>query len=310
MAISDVLREVENAKGKGGWVTPHLMAALCKRKTHTVSPQMWLGPSTVTGSSFCPRAWAISYRLGVPLVDDFGPDNRWWMDLGTAAHAMMQDSWLGPAHLIKGGWECQRCHVAIGIDPDDKVEVFSHEEPVTDKVTLASAVYMPEECPECGMRPTWRRGFTYIEPCAYDIDNRIAGWCDGIITLPGEPDEVVDFKFVLSVSWKRKAPDPSHVSQVSLYGDMLGIKRGRIFYVERGKKHLADAIVEHPFEIDSKVVKKQKEKVRVFREALKAPKTEPCLPACPDGGEGTYGPCSCVQLESVWATHGPGPCAP
>lgn len=307
MGLTSILREVKEAKEEGRFLAPYLMRALCSRRVQRVSPDMWLGPSTITGGSFCPRAWTIAYRLGVPLVDDLGPNNRWWMDFGTAGHTMIQDSWLGPAKLIKGGWKCERCLYTVGIDPEDKTEVFSHGDPVIDKVTVKSAVHRPDgECPQCGLKPTWRQGWTFIEPTAYDTDYLIAGWNDGIITMPNAADEVVDFKFVLSVSWKRKAPADEHVKQVSLYGDMLGIKRGRIFYVERGKKHLADAIVEHGFDIDPKVVQQEKEKVRVFREATKAPKTEPSIPACPDGGEGTYGPCTCVELEAVWKAHGPG----
>lgn len=308
MGISDVLKEVQEVKEQGDyWLAPLLMEALCKREVRKVTQGMWLGPSTITGGGFCPRAWTIAYRLNLTLVDDLVPDNRWWMDFGTAGHTMMQDKWLGPAKLIKGGWKCEHCLYTVGIDPDDKTEVFSHSAPIIDKVTLASAVHYPEgPCPECGMEPTWREGWTFVEPTAYDIETRIAGWSDGIITMPGAPEEVVDFKFPLSVSWKRRKPDVNHVAQVSLYGDMLGVERGRIFYVEKGKKHLADAIVEHSFDIDPVVVEKQKGKVRVFREALEAKKSEPSLPACPDGGEGTYGPCSCSELESVWATHGPG----
>jgi hypothetical protein len=308
VGISDVLNEVKAVKERGDWLTPLLMEALCKRETRTVRPDMWLGPSTITGDAFCPRAWTIAYRLGLPLVDDLAPDNRWWMDFGTAGHTMMQDHWLGPAKLIKGGWRCQRCLHTVGIDPEDKTEVFSHGDPVIDKVTAASAVHYPEgPCPMCGMEPTWREGWTFVEPTAYDTEHLIAGWSDGIVTIPGAPDEVVDFKFVLSVAWKRKAPAKEHVSQVSLYGDMLGIKRGRLFYVERGKKHLMEAIVEHPFDIDPKVVAAEKEKVRVFREAVQAPKEEPSLPDCPNGGEGTYGPCPCRDLEAVWQAHGPRP---
>ena len=275
----------------GRWLHPLMMEDLCHTEDKPLYPEMWFSPSVI--SVFCPRAWTIAYREGLGLVDRLGPDNRWWMDTGTALHSMLQEKWLGPSGRIRGGWKCHDCGHVHGVDPDDKVQVFSHRKEHRDKVTISSAIHMPGECEACGMVPDWRWGFVYVEPLLYDLDLRVAGWTDGILDLPGQPPELVDFKVVGELKWVTSNPKPEHVIQLTWYLDMAGLPRGRIVYIDRTAKHLADAIKEHIVFHDEKVIQKEKEKVRALREALKD--EEAPLPDCPHGGKLPWGPCDCAR---------------
>lgn len=284
------------------FVQPRIMKALTSVREVTVTPDMWLSPSVLAG--WCPRAWVMAYRMGVPLIDETGPDNRWWMDGGTVHHTLFQEWWMGPAKIIKGGWKCPSCQHVMGIDPDDKFEVHSHGEDITDKVTPQSAVLCPDECPACGYKPTWREPFKYVEPILYDAEMRVVGWSDGILDWGPYEDELWDLKTKAStdgMGWVREAPDEGNVTQLNWYLDMAEMHYGRLVYVDRASKHLVDAFIEHPVEHDPRLMAKEKEKVSAFREACKNP--ESSLPACPDGGRTRFGPCQCRELESAWKDH-------
>lgn len=302
MGLGDLIREVKQVRERGVFLLPLLVEQLYQRREIHLKQDMWFSPSQI--AHMCPRAYAIAWKMNLPLVDEFMPDNKWWMDLGTAMHMLMQDLWGGDGGWLLGGWKCSECGHRHGIDPDDKVRAVSHGEEEPDKVTVKSAIYKPKECEGCGMRPAWRRDFTYIEPLLYDLELRVAGWCDGLMTLPGQPMESIDFKTTMSPYWVRKEPNRDHVKQLSWYMDMAGISRGRIIYIDRTAKKLEDAIIEHPFHLDKQLMAEQREMVRGVREVFKAPKEEPSIPTCPDGGRGPFGPCDCAELEDIWKTHG------
>ena len=284
------------------WLQPRIMEALTSVREVTVKPDMWLSPSVLAG--WCPRAWVMAYRLGIPLLDEIGPSNRWWMDGGTAHHTLFQEWWMGPAKIIKGGWECPCCGRIEGIDPDDDFPVYTHGEEVIDKVTPRSAVFCPDVCQKCGYKPTWRAPFRYVEPILYDAEMRVVGWSDGIIDWGAYDDELWDLKTKAGpdgMGWIREAPDEGNVKQLNWYLDLAKMKYGRLVYIERGAKHLVDAFQEHPVEHDPLLMAKEKEKVIAFREACNNP--ESSLPACPDGGRTRFGPCQCRELESAWKDH-------
>lgn len=284
------------------WVAPRIMTALVSTREVDVKPDMWLSPSVLSG--WCPKAWTMAYRMGVPLMDEIGPDNRWWMDGGTALHTMFQESWMGPSGILKGGWRCPACLHTIGIDLDDTAVVNSHGVESIAKVTVRSAQKCPSSCPSCGHTPTWRTPFAYIEPLVYDLDMRVCGLTDGIIDWGDQDDELWDLKTKTStdsMEWIREAPDRDHVRQLNWYMDMAGVKYGRIVYMDRSAKHLAGAFVEHQVDYDPLLMAKEKEKVSAFREATKNP--ESSLPACPDGGQTRFGPCQCRELSRAWKDY-------
>jgi hypothetical protein len=288
------------------WLQPRIMEALTSVREVDVKPDMWLSPSVLAG--WCPRAWTLAYRMGIPLVDEIGPDNRWWMDGGTAHHSLFQEWWMGPSKIIKGGWECPACGHTVGIDSSDMVPVYSHGEEIIHKVTTKSAVLCPDVCEKCGHKPSWRSPFSYVEPILYDLELRVVGWCDGIIDWSPHEDELWDLKTKAStesMEWIREAPDESNLKQLNWYLDMAKMAHGRLVYLDRASKHLVDAIVEHPVVADHELMAKEKEKVIAFREATKNP--ESSIPPCPDGGSTRFGPCQCRELESAWKNHRPRP---
>lgn len=302
MGLGDLIREVKHVRQKGAFLLPVLSEQLYQRREITLQEEMWLSPSVI--SHLCPRAYSIAWKLGLPLVDEFMPNNMWWMDLGTAMHSLMQDIWGSRGGWLIGGWKCSECGHKHGIDPEDKVPAVSHGVEECDKVTIRSAIPVPKKCESCGMTPAWRSGFTYIEPLFYNFELQVAGWCDGIMVLPGQPAELIDFKTTASPRWIRKEPSKDHVKQLSWYMDMAHMTRGRIIYIDRTAKNFEDAIIEHPFFLNKRLMVEQKEMVRGLRKTFKAPKEERSIPACPDGGRSAFGPCSCTELEALWQSHG------
>jgi len=298
-----IAQKIQEEKGlkmpRDLWLQPRIMEAIVQTREVHVDADMWLSPSILAG--WCPRAWVIAQRVGVPLLDEIGPDNRWWMDGGTAHHTLFQEMWMGPARIIKGGWECPSCLHVEGYDPDDKTEILSHGESYTDKVTPRSSVLCPKVCPACGHKPTWRSAFRYIEPLVYDLELKVAGLSDGVIDWGPYGGELWDLKTKSStdgMGWIKEAPDEGNVKQLNWYLGLAGMKYGRLVYVDRTSKHLADAFVEHQIVFDPEMMLKEKEKVSVFREAAKNP--ESSIPACPDGGRTRFGACQCRELEDSW----------
>jgi hypothetical protein len=302
MGLGDLIREVKQVRERGAFLLPLLVEQLYERSEVHLRQDMWFSPSML--SHMCPRAYAIAWKMDVPLVREFMPDNRFAMDFGTAMHMLMQDIWGGNGGWLIGGWKCSECGHKHGIDSDDKVPAISHGETEPDKVTVKSSIHQPKVCEACGMRPGWRKEFTYVEPMLYNLDLRVCGWCDGIMILPGQPAELIDFKTTAAPYWIRKEPNRDHVAQLSWYMDMAGIKRGRIIYIDRTAKKLEDAIIEHSFFLDKKLMAEQKEMVSGVRKILEAPKEESSIPACPDGGRGPFGPCDCAEFETIWKSHG------
>jgi len=302
MSLGSLLKEVKSIREKGAFLTPYIVKQLYTRREKRLSQDMWFSPSQL--SKMCPRAYAMAWKMDLPLVDEFMPDSRWAMDSGTSAHTLLQSMWGGDGKWILGGWKCSECGHVHGIDEDDKVPIPSHGEVVVDKVTVRSSIVRPDVCELCGMTPSWRRGFIYEEPLLYNLDLRISGLTDGLIIIPGNTMEIWDIKTTRSARWIRNAPNDDHVSQVTWYGDMAGVKKARIVYVDLTEKKLEKAIIEHPFTIDRDRVRKQKEEVRNVREVFQAPKEELEIPACPDDGRGTFGPCECAGLEDAWKSYG------
>lgn len=329
MGLGDVYEEIKSENGERDvearrqelreadttWrIHPLLMMFLTKTKEINLDPETWFGPSTIAG--MCSRAYVLAHIMGVPLLRDFAPNNYWSMDHGTALHEMMQSMWLGPMGILRGGWKCSECAHVHGLDLDDKNEVFGHDgEPIVEKVTVASAIHRPETCEECGMKPGWRRDFIYQEPIVYDIELKVAGWTDGLISTPGalagdEDDELIDIKSCKASALKsirNRGPYEEHVRQLMWYLDMTKhhrrkIRRGRIIYIARGEEDFAKAISEVRIDLDEAVMAKEREKIRDIRQALREEK--PKLPSCPNGGRRPWGPCDCVLLEDARAQLG------
>lgn len=285
MSLANTIRRVRDARQETTSFHEALMGSLHSVREKELTEDFWIGPSRLP--ELCPRAYTIAWRLGVPFIDEFDGDSRWRMDLGTGIHTVFQELWTGPQGWLLGEWTCRKCR-------------HKHGEP-----TIKGAVRCPEQCEECGHVPGYRTEFEYGEIYLFDAEYRIRGYTDGLGQLPAQPAELWDVKSTGDLRYVRKAPRKNDVKQLQMYLDMAKVKRGRLIYIDRTAKKIENAIAEHVVPYDRSIVQEMKEKVSVLREALKAPKTEPSLPACPNGGAGTYGPCPCKELDLAWAAHGP-----
>jgi hypothetical protein len=200
----------------------------------------------------------------------------------------MQELWFGPAGWILGGWTCRVCHTQHG------------------KPTIEGAITCPESCRGCGASGGFREEFRYDEIRLENDVLGIRGFTDALARIAPRPAELWDIKSTGSLRYVKKEPRVNDVKQLYLYLDMAGMKRGRLIYVDRTAKKFVDGIVEHEVVLDEVAVRKMKETVREFREALSKDKSEQSLPTCPNGGVGSYGPCQCKGLDRAWASHGPG----
>lgn len=295
--------QIDSVESGDPWaIIPHVFATVPRTKETRITPEMWLGPSTVSG--MCPKAFVLAAKMGVPLIKHEKLQNKWTMDRGTFLHELLQNFWFGRSGMILGGWKCDDCGHIHGIDIEDSTPVGDgHEgdEEYTDKVTLRSAIPMPVECEKCGMRRRWRHGFTYVEPMVYDLGLRVSGYVDGIIRVPDTGMlEIMDIKGTSKkalAALKRRGPYLEHVKQVSWYSSMMGLKKGRILYVARDEEDVSKAFLEKPVELDEKLIAQEKENLRAIREEAK--KDEPRIPPCPHGGHRPWGPCECAGLEAA-----------
>jgi len=265
------------------------------KETH-ITKDTWFSPSMI--SDGCSRAYALAGRMNVPLIKA----RKFIPDLGTACHTMLQNEVLGPMGVLYGGWKCSDCGSEYGIDATDVAEIWTHGSRAQRKVTVKSAMAMPKQCDECGMKRGWRHGFEFIEVSVYDLALRFAGWSDGILRRSdgsGEP-EIIDIKSTSAkgLKWHRdKGVEPSHATQTMWYMDLTGLKKGRVLYVDRGAKDVLDGMLECPVYYDSKVIKAQREKIIAIREAIEGKRE---IPACEYGGRRPWGPCECAGFDRSW----------
>lgn len=271
------------------WLLPYLIKGLSEsREKQAPGPNGWIGISSVP--TLCPRQYVIAYRLGLTLVQELGPQNRWAMDRGTATHIVFQELWLGPLGILYGGWRCGACGHVHGARADGTVVV-------------ETSVAMPTSCDRCGVTPRRGERFRYAEPQVIDDELKLRGQLDGLLRLRGgEPFEVVDLKTTAGLSRVRDAPRSTDVEQVQWYCDMTGISRGRLVYMDPGEKQMDRAFVEHQVTLDHRMMYDRKERIRALRQDL-ADESRPVSP-CPYDGKGAYGECGCVEMDVLWARAG------
>lgn len=290
MSLGDIIAAAREDLRENQWLHPMLMQKLCSHEVKkTPGPGDWISASKAP--TWCPRNHVIAYRLGLEMVDDIDADGHWRMDKGSAIHSVLQDYWLGPMGVLKGGWKCYQCarimHAGEG-----------------DKVTPETAVRMPKECWYCGFQPNrWDR-LSFVEPwCYYDKWGiKVRGRTDGVIVLPPYPDEILDIKSTGSLRFVLEEPRDGDVKQVHWYMASCDIKRARLFYIDPGAKELAGAVVEHQVFFDEHLFQAEKEKMIGLQKALLEAEEE--VPDCPYGGEGPFGPCACTEVEVLWSSHG------
>jgi len=291
MNIAEMYETLKRGEDENFFLHPHIADGLRSvRSVKLVGPDTWLSASKTP--NMCERAIIIAWRLQVEMADIRSAEDRWLADRGTYLHSMFQDKWLGPLKLLMGGWKCPHCsHV--------------HTSDGKNEVTFHNATLCPDECESCGKKNDVRwEPFQFQEPWCRNHDVLVRGPCDGLLVVPFGGLEILDLKTVKNIASVKRAPRDSHVKQLHWYMDPAGIRKGRIVYMDPGAKRFSEAIVEHLVEFDNNLVSLEKEKVLGLREALKEENKDRPPPACKWGGQLPYGPCECLQLEGLWASHG------
>jgi len=289
MSLADALKSINSTKGTS--VSSLLSEGMGSSSTKPLSPDMWVGPSSIV--SMCPRALTMAYRMGIrEMAREFDAKSSWNMALGTAIHSALGVIFgkLDSVYSI-GGWKCSVCGHIHGTE-DGKT------------VTVESSVECPDVCEKCEHDPDWRTEFQFCEPMVMSDELRVRGYVDGIVRLPARPLEVWDYKTVKSTSvrYVKQRPYDNNVRQLNVYMGLSGIHYGRLIYVDRGSSAPWDGVIDHAITYDHHMFEQTIARASDFREAAKDP--ERPIPACPDGGENAFGACDCKAVEDAWTSHG------
>lgn len=294
MSLKSAIDEISRVRSDNEWLSIVLQEALHSERTvPALKHDDWLSVSKI--AYLCPRQQVIASRLGVELVDEWSAQARWRADRGTAIHHVFQEMWLGPLKLLLGGWRCPKCTKVYGADENGEV-------------WPSTAIVCPDLCEACGQK--WRRQepFHFVEPYSIDTQLKVRGRIDGLLRLPGYYPEVIDLKTTHFIGSEGKPwsvvrnPRISDVKQLHWYMDSTQCRRGRVIYMDPAAERIEDAIVEHKVSFNPSLLHREREKVRVLREALKE-EGRP-VPACPYDRKLPFGDCPCTQVESLWASAG------
>lgn len=291
MSLRDAINRIQEIRRDNEWLSDVLTEALhSERQVPPMKFDDWLPTSRVP--TLCPRAQVMASRMNLELTDTWDPQARWRADCGSALHHVFQELWLGPLKLLLGGWQCPRCAHKHGVDENGDA-------------WPSTSIFCPDKCSKCE-RP-WKRQdpFRFIEPHARDNPLKVRGRIDGLLRLPGYYPEIVDLKTTRFVGSEPKpwsvyrAPRQNDVKQLHWYLDSAQCSRGRIIYMDPSAKLIEDSMVEHKISFNPSMMHREKEKVRVLREALED-EGRP-VPDCPYDRKFPYGDCACVEVESVWS---------
>lgn len=301
MGLFDVIEEVHAIQRDHS----KLFNVLCEflpesREKPLPGPRDWLPASSM--GTLCPKAHVMAWRMGYGMaIKNFDVQQRWAIDRGTAFHRIFQELWMGPMGWMYGGWRCPKCgHLHTKDSEKGKPEklIEGWMSPVTPK----NSVLMPETCETCEYKSSKFDPFRFEEPWCRNYSELVRGPCDGILKLPAQALEFFDLKTTTSLFYLRDEPRLKDVIQLHWYMDTYDIRKGRLIYVNPGAKKFCNAMVEHEVVFDTKLMTREKKKIRDLREALED-KTRP-VPACPHGGKLPFGDCECIKLEMQWSRHG------
>jgi len=233
---------------------------------------------TFRGSSIgymCPRQEVLCSLGGHWRQDEISPDLDFIFACGTGIHEAIQQSFF--RGLMIGAWRCLGCGAEYG----------SMQQPIAspkkcDSMRWNRETQEPEPCPNHNYHEDvvldWHLpGFAYKEIDLSLSDPiqlyshpdgilwRGSGECPDDISMDDPMLEVLELK---SASWVAmlygyghgeiaNAPVPYHVDQVMLYMYILGIKRGRLVYVDKSGRGLRSSFIEHPVVLDRKYVEER-----------------------------------------------------
>jgi hypothetical protein len=188
----------------------------------------------------CARYESIRVAMSLAIREQIEPDIGYTFLLGHHHHQLMQESLvpqiMGPR--MRGWWRRGEEKLEASY-PDGRPQLFAPP------------------------GPDW----TYREPYAVNHDHLVHGSTDMVIDwrgsgVKGAPDalEVQEYKSKDQVSWamidpdQGGYPDESHVVQAQTYMWLLGIDYGRIVYIKKGERRVAESFVEWPVKRDDALI--------------------------------------------------------
>jgi hypothetical protein len=160
--------------------------------------------------------------------------------VGKALHSELQNSILPLADILLGEWECSRCGMHYGIK---KIGV-----PVGQY-----AVKRPLGCTRC---EDPEQTFRFHEYSLIDVEHRITGHPDGVLSIPGITGlGILEAKSISPKgAWEvANVPRLDHALQAHIYMWMLDLTWAKILYWDKSVYGLS-GMVEHTIERDDDTI--------------------------------------------------------
>jgi predicted nucleic acid-binding Zn-ribbon protein len=271
MSFLDVVKKVKEGDKKN--VNISILESLNNNlsridKIEPMNKESWIRASAFP--KLCIREEVLCARNNIIRERPITIDNEWWFGVGSAMHYLFQTRLLGASGILLGKWRCLNC----------------------GKLTDGSRVRMPKNCDVCG-----KDSFFLYEQKFEDLNLKLNGHIDGILSLPGKKETIIDFK---TANGKRflyamKKPFDDHIKQLQIYMMLSGIKRGVILYINKQELSLKDALVEHWIDYDAEYVEKVKNDIHKLRKCLSNPEEELPESICKNKTEARRRKCGIVD---------------
>ena len=251
----------------------------------TVEEVSWLtSESWMRASGFaeiCPREEVLVSISKVLRKREGTGDSYVNFAIGKGIHSQLQESILPGIGIILGEWECTRCGAHYGVkQPDAKIGEY--------------AVKRPTQCSRC---EDPNGGFRFHEYHFTDLEHRIGGHPDGVLSIPGITGlGLLEAKSISPKGgWEiYHVPKLDHVIQSHIYMWLTGLGWTKILYWDKGVYGLS-GIVEHTVERDEETVEVIKATLKELWDGLRhqrppetricasidAPRAEKCVVAQP-----------------------------
>jgi len=220
----------------------------------------------------CPRAEVLCNLGEIHREDEIDPDLDFIFAIGNGCHEAIQQNIL--KDIIVGAWRCRGCGAVYG----DMEHLIAMPLACEGKLYNRETEEL-EQCPNHNYSEDvvadWHLpGFAYKEIDLHHLDPLVYSHPDGVLWrgegLP--PDDLtfdnpyLELLEIKSASWTailygyghghvEKAPIPYHVDQAMLYMWILGIKRGRILYIDKSGRGIKSSFIEHTLELDEEYIR-------------------------------------------------------
>lgn len=203
----------------------------------------------------CPRCEIYKAVLPAEMLpqDRLDAITKARFDVGHAMHYWYQNKYLGPMGVLKGKWQCSRCHdVVRGLMPTGFCKKCAGEG--RDKV----------------------KEWVFDETVVLSKKWNIKGKTDGVLVLD-DLEYVLDIKTCKpSLFGSLKSAWPSGVYQVQVYMWLLKIERGILLYVDKSVDG-STPVKEFPVEYSLDTINNTKGKIAAFQMAMESKTMPDCL---------------------------------